>query len=118
MSYDLAVWESPQPGGDVEGGAVYERLYEEYMSGEEYVDPAPRIVAYAEALAERWAAMTSDESSRWGTLLNDASGPMIYLTMPYGRAGELSAEAARLAAEHGLVCYDAQWEHLRPAHDD
>jgi hypothetical protein len=43
---------------------------------------------------------------------------MIYLTMPYGVAGEMSAEAARLAAEHGLVCYDPQSEHLRPGHQD
>ncbi|MEU4779111.1 hypothetical protein [Micromonospora sp. NPDC023633] len=51
-------------------------------------------------------------------MLDDASGPLIYLTMPYESAGELSAEAARLAAEHGLICYDPQSEHLRPVHDD
>jgi hypothetical protein len=108
----------PSARGRCCGRRCYERLYEQYLNGAEYVDPTPRIVAYAEALAARWAAMTSGESAGWGSLLADASGPMIYLTMPYGVAGELSAEAARLAAEHGLVCYDPQWEHLRPAHDD
>lgn len=117
MSYDLAVWEGVQPGDDGEGGVVYERLYEEYMEGEERA-PTPSILAYAEALAERWAVMTEGRSSGWGALLNDASGPMIYLTMPYGLAGKLSAEAALLADRHGLVCYDPQSEHLRPVHDD
>ncbi|MFG1848304.1 hypothetical protein [Micromonospora carbonacea] len=117
MSYDLAVWEGAQPSNDDEGGAVYDQLYEKYMAGEE-VAPTPGILAYAEALAERWAVLTEGGAPGWGSLLDDASGPMIYLTMPYGLAGELSAEAARLAAEHGLVCYDPQAEHLRPAHND
>ncbi|MET7710322.1 hypothetical protein [Micromonospora sp. NPDC005413] len=117
MSYDLAVWEGMQPAHDGEGGAVYEQLYEEYMEGEE-IAPTPGILAYTEALAERWAVLTEGRASGWGSLLDDASGPMIYLTMPYGLAGELSVEAARLAAEHGLVCYDPQSEHLRPVHDD
>ncbi|MEU8023957.1 MULTISPECIES: hypothetical protein [Micromonospora] len=117
MSYDLAVWEGVQPSNDGEGGAVYDQLYEKYMAGEE-VAPTPGILAYAEALAERWAVLTDNQTSGWESLLDDASGPMIYLTMPYGLAGELSAEAARLAAEQGLVCYDPQEEHLRPVHND
>src|SRR5688572_6120330 len=98
MSYDLAVWEGAQPEDDEEAGAVYEQLYERYMEGEGS-DPAPRIIAYAEALTATWSAMTAGRSSGWGPLLDDASGPMIYLKMPYGIAAELSAEAARLAAE-------------------
>jgi len=117
MSYDLAVWEGVQPANDGEGAAVYEQLYEEYMEGEE-VAPAPGILAYAEALSERWGVLTEGGTPGWSSLLDDASGPMIYLTMPYRLAGELSAEAARLAAEHGLICYDPQLEHLRPVHDD
>ena len=117
MSYDLAVWEGAPPADDVDGGVVYERLYQEFME-EEAFDPTPLIRAYAAALAERWAKMTGGATSEWGSLLDDASGPMIYLTMPYGRSRELSAEAARLAAEHGLVCYDPQWEHLRPADEE
>ncbi|WP_433389367.1 hypothetical protein [Micromonospora sp. KLBMP9576] len=106
-----------QPADDGEGGVVYERLYEEYMEGEERA-PTASTLAYAEALAERRTFMTEGRSSGGGSLLNDASGPMIYLTMPYGLAGKLSAEAARLADRHGLVCYDSQTEHLRPVHDD
>ncbi|MEV4388431.1 hypothetical protein AB0J68_22400 [Micromonospora sp. NPDC049580] len=117
MSYDLAVWEGAEPGDDVEAGTAYDQIYEEYMEGEQF-DPTPRIRSYAEALADRWDAMTGGSTSSCGSLLNDASGPMIYLTMPYSVAGELSAEAARLAAEHGLVCYDPQSEHLRPGHQD
>ncbi|MEV4479695.1 hypothetical protein [Micromonospora coxensis] len=117
MSYDLAVWEGAQPGDDVEAAGIYEQLYEEYMEGEELA-PTPRILAYAEALAERWGVMTGGKTAGWGSLLDDASGPMIYLTMPFRMAGKLSAEAARLAGERRLVCYDPQSEHLRPAHED
>lgn len=56
------VWAGAQPGDDVEAGAVYEQLFEEYMEGEEF-DPTPRIVAYAEELAERWAAVSGGRSS-------------------------------------------------------
>ncbi|PTA43308.1 hypothetical protein [Micromonospora sp. RP3T] len=117
MSYDLAVWEGAQPSNDGEGGDVYDQLYDEYMEGED-LPPTPGIRAYAEALAERWAVLTEGATLGWGLLLDDASGPMIYLTMPYGLAGELSAEAARLAAELGFVCYDPQTAHLWPAHID
>ncbi|MEV4753880.1 hypothetical protein AB0J86_02005 [Micromonospora sp. NPDC049559] len=117
MSYDLAVWEGPWPTDEAEGGAVYERLCDKYMEDEE-VAPTPRVLAYATALAERWADLTGVETSRWGPMIDSVSGPMIYLTIPYGRSKELSAEAARLAAEHGLVCYDPQWGHLRPADEE
>lgn len=45
---------------------------------------------------------------------------MVYFTIPFRRSDDISSDAARLAANHGLVCYDPQGEHLRPAagHDD
>lgn len=112
VSYDLAVWEGPRPGGDAEACAAYDRLYEEYLAGDEF-DPAPAIVAFAVELAARWAEVSGGRTSAWDSLLADASGPMIYLTMPYGVASALSDEAARLAADHGLVCFDPQTERLR-----
>ncbi|MGI8329973.1 hypothetical protein ACRYCC_08395 [Actinomadura scrupuli] len=117
MSYDLALWEGAQPADDVEGGAVYERLYDTYMEDEE-IEPTPRVLAYAVALAERWANLNGVETSRWGPVIDSVSGPMIYLTMPYGRSEQLSAEAVQLAVEHGLVCYDPQWERLRSADEE
>lgn len=113
VSYDLAVWEGPQPGGDVEACAAYDRLYEDYLEGDES-DPTPAIVAFAEELAARWAEASDGRTSAWDPLLADASGPMIYLTMPYGMAPALVDEAARLAAAHGLVCFDPQTERLCP----
>ena len=40
---------------------------------------------------------------------------MVYFTIPFNRAEEVSAAAAHMAADHGLICYDPQWEHVRPA---
>lgn len=71
----------------------------------------PRIRAYVLALLERWVDMPDDEHdvSSWsaGPLMDEASGPFVYVTMRY-MCEEVSAEAARMAAEHGLVCYDPQ----------
>ncbi|MEH0985382.1 hypothetical protein [Micromonospora sp. CPCC 205556] len=121
MSYDLAVWEGDLPADDGAAGVVYDQLYAAYMEGEE-LPPTPRICAYVLALLERWVDMPYDEPdvSPWsaGPLTDEASGPFVYFTMRYSKCEEVSAEAARMAADHGLVCYDPQWERLRPTADE
>ncbi|MDH6466423.1 hypothetical protein M2302_006631 [Micromonospora sp. A200] len=121
MSYDLAVWEGELPADDGAAGQVYDQLYAAYMEGEE-LPPTPRIRAYVLALLKRWVDMPDDEHdvSPWsaGPLMDEASGPFVYFTMRYSMCEEVSAEAARLAADHGLVCYDPQWERLRPTADE
>ncbi|MEH1014831.1 hypothetical protein V6U90_17180 [Micromonospora sp. CPCC 206060] len=119
MSYDLAVWEGDRPASDAEAGAVYERLYRAYVDEGYPTPPTPRIRAYVGALLDRWIDLTEDddeELSPWSTgpLINEASGPFIYFPMVYSRCVEVSAGAARLAEEHGLVCFDPQEGRLRP----
>ncbi|MFG1915864.1 hypothetical protein [Micromonospora sp. NPDC048898] len=50
--------------------------------------------------------------------MGEASGPFVYFPMVYSRCAEVSAGAARIAAEHGLVCFDPQLGVLRPAPDE
>ncbi|RZT82240.1 hypothetical protein EV382_5546 [Micromonospora violae] len=122
MSYDLAVWEGDMPADDEAAGGVYEALYQQYFECEE-LPPTPRIRAYVDAVAQRWPDLYGHDAQLYplsNGIIDEASGPMVYFTIPFHRADEVSAAAARLAADHGLVCYDPQGEHLRPAtgHED
>lgn len=113
MSYDLAVWDGEQPR-DEEADAVFDELYERYLDSEDVLaEPSPRIEAYVEALVERYP--DDVPGSPWASppVMDEASGPIVYLLMSYSRAEEVSEYAAGLAREHGLVCYDPQGETLR-----
>lgn len=125
MSYDLAVWEGDQPADDVEGGRVFRQLYDKYIAagGETPTPtPTPHMRAYVDALLERWIDMTEDDQdvSPWsdGPLVNNASGPIIYFSMRYSMCEQVSAEAARMAAERGLITFDPQWDRLRPTREE
>jgi hypothetical protein len=121
MSYDLAVWEGSRPL-DAEGGEAFERLYRDYLESDVEVPPTQAIRDYVMALLARWVDLTEDEddSSPWsdGPLINNASGPIIYFAMRFSMADEVSAAAARMAAERGLVCFDPQWNRIRPTTDE
>lgn len=41
-------------------------------------------------------------------VIDEASGPIVYLLMSYGGAEEVSEYAAALARENGLLCFDPQ----------
>ncbi|MFF7197338.1 hypothetical protein ACFZAM_26990 [Streptomyces sp. NPDC008079] len=95
---------------------MYDELYERYLESDDVVaPPAPRIVAYVEALVARYPDGI-DRSIVWAStpVINEASWPIVYLTMSYGKAEEVSEYAAELAREHELVCFDPQGERLRP----
>lgn len=114
MSYDLAVWDGEKPRDDDEAGRAFDELFERYLDSEDAtVEPSPRIEAYVEALVERYP----DDVPRsvWASppVMDEASGPIVYLLMTYSSAEEVSEDAAALAREHGLVCYDPQGETLR-----
>ncbi|RKN22123.1 hypothetical protein D7147_05245 [Micromonospora musae] len=119
MSYDLAVWEGDRPADNAVALATLKALRERY-TGEGRTPATPRIQAYVEALLERWIDLTEDERSPWSTgpLIREASGPIVYFPMVYSRCEEVSAGAARIAAEHGLVCFDPQLGLLRPAPEE
>ncbi|MFF5523148.1 hypothetical protein [Streptomyces coeruleorubidus] len=115
MSYDLAVWDGDRPFDNRAAGSTYDELYERYLESDDVVvPPAARIVAYVEALVARYP--DDDRSVVWASppVIEEASGPIVYLLMSYGQAEEVSEYAAELAREHGLVCFDPQGECLRP----
>ncbi|MET7727486.1 hypothetical protein [Streptomyces mirabilis] len=116
MSYDLAVWDSDRPFDNRAAGSMYDELYERYLESDDVVvPPAPRIVAYVEALVARYPDDV-DHSVVWASppVIDEASGPIVYLLMSYSKAEEVSEYAAALAREHGLVCFDPQGGCLRP----
>ncbi|MEU0095101.1 hypothetical protein [Kribbella sp. NPDC006257] len=114
MSYDLAVWEGDLPRDDKAAAGEFEELYERYFV-ESPRRAHPAIRAYVEALVEKWP----EDGGPWSTspLIDSASGPIVYFSMVYSRAGEVSEGAAQLAAEHGLVCFDANRSALRGTHE-
>ncbi|GIM93210.1 hypothetical protein [Paractinoplanes toevensis] len=121
MSYDLAVWEGECPA-DLEAGQAFEQLYSQFIESPGATPPTPAIREYVAALLATWVDLTADEndSSPWsaGPLINEASGPIIYFAMRYSMADEVSAVCARMAADRGLVCFDPQWNRLRPTADE
>ena len=105
-----------RPLDDRQAGLTYDELYERYVESDDVVvTPAPRIVAYVEALVARYPDDV-DSGVVWASppVVEEASGPIVYLLMSYGKAEEVSEYAAALARKHGLVCFDPQGECLRP----
>lgn len=125
MSYDLAVWEGVRPDED-KAVETFEHLYNQYLesAADDTLAPTPAIQAYVEALRARWYELGDpadiDDTSPWSDapLINNARGPIIYFAMRYSMAEEVSAECARMAADRGLVCFDVQWNALRPPHGE
>ncbi|MFD5522353.1 hypothetical protein [Streptomyces sp. NPDC127066] len=114
MSYDLAVWAGDRSLDDDRAGSVYGELYERYLESDDvFVPPVPRIRAYVEALVERYPEDVARSVWASSPVIEEASGPMVYLLMSYSKAEEVSEYAAALAREHGLVCFDPQGECLR-----
>ncbi|MEU6706223.1 hypothetical protein [Streptomyces wuyuanensis] len=114
MSFDLAVWDGDLPLDDRQAGSTYDELYERYLESDDVVvPPAPRVVAYVEALVARYP--DDDRNGVWASppVIDEASGPIVYLLMSYAKAEEVSEYAAELARENGLICFDPQGECLR-----
>ncbi|MEU9318242.1 hypothetical protein [Streptomyces sp. NPDC048295] len=115
MSYDLAMWDGDRPLDDGQAGSTYNELYERSLESDDVaVAPVPRIVAFVEALVARYP--DNDCSVVWASppVIEEASGPMVYLLVSYDKAEEVSEYAAALAREHVLVCFGPQEECLRP----
>jgi hypothetical protein len=124
VTYDLAVWEGDRPD-EALAGETFRVLYDRYIGYDGVAaEPTPAIRAYVEALLDRWYEMGDprdvDDTSPWSDapLMNNANGPIIHFAMRYSMAEEVSAACARIAAERGLVCFDVQWNRLRPTADE
>ena len=111
------MWEGDRPPTDKEGLARFRSLYDAFIDNDDGEDPSPAIQGYVTALLQRWPDITepNGEASPWvdGPLVDNASGPFIYFAMSWSQAEEASSFAARLAHEHGLVCFDPQTEIFR-----
>ena len=118
MTFDLAVWEGTRPETDEAAAIVYGQLMDRLEAGDVETEPSPRIRAYVDGLLARWPDITDDAGadSPWADapLIGNAFGNAIYFAMVWSRADEAAEFAARLAEEHGLVCYDPQSERLIP----
>lgn len=68
---------------------MYDELYERYLESDDVVvPPAPRIAAYVEALVAQYPDDV-DRNVVWAStpVIDEASGPIVYLLMSYGKAG-------------------------------
>ncbi|GAA2417651.1 hypothetical protein GCM10010420_55010 [Streptomyces glaucosporus] len=97
----------PAPGGEAPpGGAGH--------------PPTERTAAYAAALLRRWPDMDEDEdeddSSPWcsGPLIDEASGPLLYIAPRWSTADEASPYATQLATPTELACSDIPRNKHRP----
>ena len=117
VSYDLAVW-GRAACGDAAAGETFHELYARYIDSDDLQPPSDRIRGYALALLDWYPDIGDDAGvvSPWsaGPLIGEAVGPLMYFPKVWSRCEEVSACAAGLAAEHGLVCYDPQLGRLRP----
>ncbi|MFD8228758.1 hypothetical protein ACFV16_31995 [Streptomyces massasporeus] len=95
MSYDLAVWDGDRPFDNRAASSMYGELYKRYLDSDDVVvPPAPRIVAYVEALVARFP----DDVARsvvWASppVVEEASGPIVHLSMSYSKAEEVPGAA-------------------------
>jgi hypothetical protein len=114
MSYDLVVWVGERPASAAAADELYEQIAEQ-LEEDDDTPPSPRLVAYAEALLERWP-QDSAEADPWAVqpLHADAVGDVLPLGIKFEYADVVASYAAGLALKHGLVCYDPQEGLLRP----
>ncbi|NEW72609.1 hypothetical protein [Streptomyces rhizosphaericus] len=115
MSYDLAVWHGDMPSDDREAARVHNRLYDEYLDGDELFPVASAIADFLAALTERWPDRDTGDDTPWAStpLSEGASGPYVYITLAWSSADTASAYVAQIANRSGLVCFDPQMKALR-----
>jgi hypothetical protein len=124
VSYDLAVWEGEPPADDAAGLAELLDQQERYHHADTRIPPGQKIREYVDALLKVYPDLTpgagDDDPSPWSTapLIGEANGPYIYFPMAWSRCAEVSAVAARIARDQGLICYDPQARCLRPTSDE
>jgi hypothetical protein len=117
MSYNLAVWEGERPKTNAEAKKTFEALFAQHQEAEKSPKPTPAIRRYVKALLVKYPDLDDDNEDEcpWSDspLINNAAGPIFYFAMVFSQAKIASAFAAKLAKEHGLVCFDPQSNKLR-----
>ncbi|MBK3626336.1 hypothetical protein JHN59_16080 [Streptomyces sp. MBT49] len=115
MSYDMAIWQGDVPASGREAAKMHDRLYEEYLDGEELAPPVSVITDFLSVLTERWPDRNVGEDTPWASipLSAGASGPYVYIALAWSTAEMASAHVAQVANQFGLVCFDPQMRTLR-----
>ncbi|WP_405795738.1 hypothetical protein [Streptomyces sp. NBC_01506] len=115
MSYDLAVWYGGAPSSDREAARVHNRLYDEFIDGDELFPVMPVIVEFLAALTERWPDRDTGEDTPWAAtpISAGASGPYVYIALAWSSADVVSAYVAQVANRFELNCFDPQMKALR-----
>ncbi len=107
MSYDIAVWEGPEPRSTEEADEQFAALADQFYEGRR-VAPTPALRRFAKSL---FKVFPDGDESVWAMepLLENASGPVWIIPCRSGRAAALVAGfLGSLTHEHGLHCLDLQ----------
>ena len=116
MGYQLVVWEGEKPASDAAASERCRELMDTYFVGEG-VEPTPAIAEFVAALTALWP----DEGPGWDAspwkvtpLIDEASGPVLFLNMRFGMGEQVSFQIAEMAEERGLVTFDTYIRVMRP----
>lgn len=114
MTYDFAVWEGEPPSDGRAAGRECARLLQQYLEERE-LPLTDRMRAFVADLNGQWPDTDArdecaDDESPWADppLVDNASGPFIYIATSRARADEVAVFAAERAKAHGLVCFDVR----------
>ncbi|WP_120322095.1 hypothetical protein [Catellatospora citrea] len=115
MSFDLYVWHESEPINAQLAQAKLDR----WQAGEPGLFPAhPAVPTLLAALLDRFPPLESlsdaDADQGAWSMTPDPDDAVLTLPCAWSRADEVRQEVTRLAAEHGLVCYDPQRRVLDP----
>lgn len=118
MGYQLVVWEGEKPQSDAAAGEVCRELMDRYYV-RDGVEPTPAIREFVAALTavwtDDWTGPAGDDSPwKISPLIDEASGPLLFLNLRFGRGEKAAFLIAEMAEERGLVTFDTYVEVMRP----
>ena len=118
MGYQLVIWEGEKPETDAAASDRCRELMDRYYVGEGF-EPTPAIRQFVAALTEVWTDDPIDrawDESPWKfpPIIDDASGPLLFLNMRFGIGEKAAFLIAEMAQERGLVTFDTYVEVMRP----
>lgn len=99
MSYELAVWEGDRPRSDAHARDVFDALRALYTNDD--AAPTAPVATYVKAMRSRWPDTDDWAAAALGTT---ARGRLMSFTVPE----QVAPDAAFVARELGLICFDPQ----------